>query len=100
MIVRIVRMTFRTEEVINFLELFKSHQKQIRNFPGCRHLELLRDTHKPEVMSTYSLWDSEEALNAYRDSEVFAGLWPKTKALFAEKPIAHSYEQLIRVEKE
>ena len=100
MIIRIVRMTFRPEEVINFLELFKSHQSLIRNFPGCRHLELLRDKHKPEVMSTYSLWESEDDLNAYRDSDVFAGLWPKTKALFAEKPVANSYERLIEVEKE
>jgi quinol monooxygenase YgiN len=98
MLVRIVRMTFREEEVLNFLALFHSHQTQIRHFPGCLHLELWRDKQNPCVMSTYSHWESEEALEAYRHSTLFAEVWPKTKALFAEKPIARSHERLIRVE--
>jgi heme-degrading monooxygenase HmoA len=39
---------------------------------------------------TYSIWDSEEALNNYRDSELFGELWPKIKPWFAAKAEAWS----------
>ena len=37
-----------------------------------------------------SFLENEEALNAYRHSELFRSTWAKTKVLFAEKPIAFS----------
>ncbi len=34
---------------------------------------------------TYSRWQSEAALNQYRDSELFKSVWSFTKALFFRK---------------
>ena len=48
---------------------------------------------------TYSHWESEEALNKYRDSELFKSVWSFTKALFAEKPQAFSTKKLQEVAK-
>jgi len=94
MIIRIVRMTFWPEKTGEFLEIFRSSKEKIRAFDGCRQVELLQDLHQPNVYSTYSLWESEEQLNAYRHSELFGQVWPATKALFADKPLAWSHVQV------
>lgn len=94
MLVRIVRMTFRPEAVADFLENFETHKNSIRNFPGCSHLELWRDFSEKNIFITYSYWESEEALNKYRDSELFKSVWSFTKSLFSEKPQAFSSKKL------
>lgn len=93
MLVRIVKMTFRPEAVSQFESLFEETKTQIRNATGCIHLSLLRDVHNPNVFFTYSHWVGQDALNNYRDSALFASVWPRTKALFAAKPEAWSTEQ-------
>lgn len=93
MLIRIVRMTFKPSEVENFLKLFDSQKEKIRAFPGCTHLELWQDMEHQNVFSTYSHWKSNEDLQNYRNSELFAGVWSNTKVLFATRPIAHSHEQ-------
>lgn len=90
MIVRIVQMTFRPEEVENFQALFEERKERIRHFEGCTHLELWQDAHNPNVFFTYSYWESEAHLDHYRFSEFFKDTWARTKALFADKPNATS----------
>lgn len=82
MIVRGVKMTFKAEHVGRFQELFAGWEKKIRSFPGCRYLELLHDVNDPRVFFTYSHWEGETDLEAYRRSEVFASVWPTVKELF------------------
>lgn len=97
MINRIVKMTFREEEVDHFLAIFESSKAKIRNFPGVQHLELLRDLNQKNILFTYSLWESEAALEAYRNSSLFKETWAKTKPLFAAKAEAWSTESLHRL---
>ena len=79
-------MTFREDAVEAFVsEVFEQSKTKIRTFPGCRHMELLRQSNPSNVLFTLSYWDDEAALNNYRASELFAQTWKKTKALFAEK---------------
>jgi len=93
MIKRIVKMTFREDAVETFLnEVFEHSKNRIRAFPGCRHMELLRQKNKPNVLFTLSFWDDEAALEAYRQSELFKTTWAKTKVLFAEKAEAWTVE--------
>jgi len=97
MIVRIVQMTFRMEEVENFLKLFDERKELIRGVEGCTHLELWQDAHAPNVYFTYSHWNSEQHLNHYRFSELFKDTWARTKALFDAKPQAWSVTQKMIV---
>lgn len=90
MLIRIVRMHFRTKEVPTFLALFQESRAKVRTQAGCSHLELCQDVAIPEVYYTISHWDAESSLNAYRDSELFEGIWARTKVLFADKPRAYS----------
>lgn len=95
MIIRIVKLTFREEEIENFLSLFEQVKERIRNSEGCYDLALWRDISRHNVFFTYSIWDNEAHLNKYRDSELFANTWSDTKVKFAAKPEAWSVEQLV-----
>ena len=95
MIERIVRMTFRRDTTQRFEDLFKGSRESIRAFPGCTHLELWKDPENPCIYLTYSNWETLEDLENYRNSELFKGIWSKTKVLFAEKPYAFSAEKYL-----
>lgn len=97
MLVRIVRMTFQEGKLADFQAIFDRSKHHIRAFAGNHHLELLRDPEHPNVRMTYSLWASAEALEAYRQSELFRTTWAATKALFSERAVAFSAEKLEEV---
>jgi quinol monooxygenase YgiN len=98
MIVRIVRMTFRPEALDAFQAIFDGSKAAIRAVPGCQHLALHGDASDPAVRYTYSHWDDQAALDAYRSSPLFGQVWPRTKALFAAKPQAFSLQLMEIVE--
>ncbi|MEL6625045.1 MAG: antibiotic biosynthesis monooxygenase [Bacteroidota bacterium] len=97
MIIRIVRMEFESDKLSDFQQIFDNSKAAIRAFPGCQYLALHQDAHNPNVRYTYSLWDSQACLDAYRNSELFGSVWPKTKRLFSAKPLAYSLHQLEEV---
>lgn len=97
MIIRIVKMTFKADKTAEFETLFNQYKNEIANQPGCKKLSLMRDINQPEVFMTYSHWDNEESLNAYRKSETFGIVWPRTKALFANNPEAWSVTEHTQV---
>jgi quinol monooxygenase YgiN len=88
-----VKMTFKPEHISAFEKIFEATKAKIRASNGCRHLELLRDVNNPNVFFTYSHWVDTDHLNMYRDSALFAEVWPATKVLFAAKPEAWSTVQ-------
>lgn len=94
MIVRIVKMGFEQSKINAFLENFEANKTSIRNFEGCRLLELYRDKNDSTVFFTYSYWDSENALENYRQSNLFKSVWLKTKPLFNAKPKAWSVDKI------
>jgi (4S)-4-hydroxy-5-phosphonooxypentane-2,3-dione isomerase len=89
-ITRLVKMTFAPENIETFLALFEANKEKIAAFPGCNSVALKRDISDERIFFTISFWESEEALNTYRNSELFASVWAKTKILFAAKPDAWS----------
>lgn len=98
MFVRIVKMGFKPENIEAFLENFKVNKSKIRNFEGCLFLELYRDKTKPNQFFTYSYWEDESALENYRNSDLFKGLWADTKIFFNQKPEAWSVDKLVSIE--
>jgi len=90
MITRIVKLTFKEELLPDFFSIWKESNDKIAGFPGCHFVEMLQSKSPPNICFTYSLWDDEAALNAYRHSELFKSTWAKTKPLFAGKPEAWS----------
>ena len=94
MIIRIVTLQFDEKDIPQFLTIFRESQPQILEFEGCSHVELLQGSSDPTIMMTYSHWESEDHLNAYRKSEFFGSVWPKTKSLLVAKPHAISVKKL------
>jgi quinol monooxygenase YgiN len=95
MLIRVVRMTFRPAEVDTFLNLFRTSRPLIRAFPGCQHLELWQDADDPAVFCTYSHWEGEAALEAYRQSDLFRDTWAQARQLFAVRAQAFSVRQAL-----
>jgi quinol monooxygenase YgiN len=89
-IIRIVRMHFTEAGVDEFLNIFEQNREKIRSFPGCTHLDLLRDAEEPNTFATLSHWDSQQSLDAYRRSELFASVWGRVKTLMSERTQAFS----------
>jgi quinol monooxygenase YgiN len=99
MIIRIVKMEFEESKVSDFLKTFSASSETIRAFSGCSHVALLRDEADSCVFFTYSHWDSEDHLNAYRESDFFKTVWSGTKKLFRCAPQAWSLkDQSMAVE--
>jgi len=97
MIIRIVRMHFTDAGVEEFLEIFHTNKQAIRNFPGCTHLQLLKDAEEPNTYTTLSYWDNPQSLENYRKSELFGSVWGRVKTLFAERSQAFSLEKYIEL---
>lgn len=95
MIVRIVKMNFRAESVEDFLINFHANKDAIRDFEGCHLLELYRDSDDLAVFFTYSYWENDSHLQAYRQSDLFKNVWSKTKALFKDKPQVWSVDKIV-----
>lgn len=97
MLIRIVRMHFTDAGVDEFLQIFNENKMAIRNFPGCTHLQLLKDYTDPNTYTTLSYWESEQSLENYRKSELFGSVWGRVKTLFSERSQAFSLEKFIEL---
>jgi quinol monooxygenase YgiN len=98
MLIRIVKMSFKPSESQNFLDMFQEIKDKIRAFDGCEYLELMQDNDDAHSFSTYSKWRDDKALLAYRNSDLFDGVWAKNKAMFEKKPIAFSLKTHTKVD--
>ena len=94
MLVRIVKLSIEDQSIEAFLNNFENSKQKIRAFEGCLLLELYQDKHNSNIFFTYSYWDDEAALNTYRNSDLFKGIWAKTKPMFNAKPEAWSVNKL------
>ncbi|MCX7550382.1 putative quinol monooxygenase [Xanthomarina sp. F2636L] len=98
MFVRIVKMSFNENHIDEFLENFNINKEQIRHFKGCCFLELYRDKTHTNIFFTYSYWNTEADLEAYRHSDLFRNVWSKTKPLFNAKPEAWSLDKVASLQ--
>ena len=94
MFVRIVKMGVYEQNIDTFLSNFDKNKFKIRNFEGCQFLELYKDKNDPTLFFTYSYWHSEQALDNYRKSDLFKGVWSKVKPLFNRPAEAWSVDKL------
>ncbi|WP_299534581.1 antibiotic biosynthesis monooxygenase [Ulvibacterium sp.] len=90
MLVRIVKLTFKKENIASFERIFAETRQKIQAFKGCTLLELYQDMDNPAVFFTQSHWEDAKCLDDYRQSNLFRETWNKTKVLFDAKPEAWS----------
>lgn len=90
MITRIVKLEFQEDKVEDFLSFFQTIKHKVNTFEGCHGMRLHQDVSKPQIIMTYSQWNSHESLDNYRNSATFGEVWPKIKPWFSNKPEAWS----------
>lgn len=94
MLIRIVKLTFKPENIPSFERIFEESKHGILAFEGCSFVELYQDLKNPCIFFTYSFWDEESDLENYRTSDFFKDVWSNTKPLFAERPEAWSVAKI------
>ncbi|MBD3749363.1 MAG: antibiotic biosynthesis monooxygenase [Sphingobacteriales bacterium] len=90
MIIRLVKMEFKLNEIDTFRLIFKETKPLIEKMEGCLLVNLHQDAQHPEIFFTISHWESEMDLDHYRHSELFIKTWKKVKLLFDKKAEAWS----------
>ena len=94
MLIRIVKLSFKTEHIQDFKDVFYTNENKIAGFPGCSSVTCLQDKNSPNIFFTYSIWDYESSLENYRNSELFNTVWGTVKKYFNDRPLAWSCEAL------
>jgi heme-degrading monooxygenase HmoA len=82
MIYRIVKLTFKEEEIAHFFEIFEANKLLIAGAKGCTSMRLMHDLSDRRVVFTYSTWEGENFLELYRASAAFKAFWGTIKPLF------------------
>jgi quinol monooxygenase YgiN len=90
MLTRIVKLTFQEDKIDDFLRFFDTINTRVSTFENCYGMRLLQDLNHPNIVFTYSNWKNEDALNNYRDSELFQGVWSTIKPWFGARAEAWS----------
>ena len=94
MVTRIVKLSIKPEYKKEFIALFLNYRNKISLSKGCISVELLQEEKAGNTFFTYSKWDSSQALENYRNSKLFAEIWPTVKRLFNAKAQAWTVENL------
>jgi heme-degrading monooxygenase HmoA len=92
MITRIVKLSFDPDRIDDFLAHFERIKNDVNNFPGCIGMKLYHDVANQNVVFTYSHWNTEADLEAYRKSDLFSKIWPTIKVWFNDRPEAWTVE--------
>lgn len=85
MITRIVKLTFQEDRIDDFIAFFDTIKSKVARFENCYGMRLLQQKNAPYVVFTYSNWQNEDALNNYRDSQLFQETWSTIKPWFGAK---------------
>jgi len=95
MIKRIVKLEIKPNKIEEFKSQFNTNRNQILSFKGCHSVQLLQDINNDCIFFTHSLWETENHLNSYRNSDFFNSVWSKVKLLFNNKPLAWSLIEIL-----
>lgn len=91
---RIVKLVFDDKSLSSALELIACASSVVRDTKGCVYMQAHRVNNDPYTVFTYSLWEADEYLEAYRNTDYFKAFWKKLKPLFAERAEAWSLDLL------
>ena len=94
MVIRIVSLKCKPEDIDAFRLLLHKSSPRVRQFPGCLSLQIVNDITDPTGFFTISAWRDVDALEAYRTSPLFEQVWPRIKAFLREPARASTCEEI------
>ncbi len=92
MITRIVKMNVNVLDVKKFKDLVQAYQNKILAAQGCKQVNIMCDKKIKTKFFSYSIWESEQDLENYRNSEMFKKTWNEVKQLFSSPAQAWTVE--------
>lgn len=95
MFTRLVKLTIKEDKIEEFLTFFDTKKETIRHYDGNTFLEVYQDKYDSRVFFTYSIWEEEKFLDAYKNSDFFKEVWSYLKTLFDAKPEAWSVDTIV-----
>ena len=90
MITRLVKLEFSELFIEDFKQLFTQVNIQIASFEDCMGVNLLQHETDKNVFFTISKWKNADALENYRQSDLFKRTWAQVKPHFVKKAEAWS----------
>ena len=88
-------MEINESDIDSYMALVQSVLDRIKNFKGCQSVNIFNDKDVPNRFFSYSTWESEEHLDAYRDSELFKITWSELKTFFKSPAQAWTVEDAL-----
>lgn len=95
MITRMVKLEFSEAFIEDFKQLFTQVNIKISSFEGCMGVNLLQHETEKNVFFTVSKWENADALENYRQSDLFKRTWTQVKPHFIKKAEAWSLLETI-----
>ena len=80
----------------SFAAIFESRNPASIKAAGCHEVKLYKDKENEHCIFTISIWESEEALNTYRDSSFFKTTWSMVKPMLSKKAQVWSLESVTQ----
>jgi quinol monooxygenase YgiN len=91
---RIVQLTFKEDKIDEFFAFIEPFRASIASSEGCISLTILQSREHPNIVFTYSHWQSASDLEKYRNSPLFEKVWSQVKQWFSAKPMAWSLDEV------
>lgn len=95
MVVRLVALRVQTDRQAELAAVLAESYPRVRAVSGCQGIQILQDVTDSLRYVSWSLWDTVEALEAYRAGPVYAEVWPRIRACLAERAQAQTLEVRI-----
>ncbi len=70
MITRIVKVKIKADDYDNFKNYIGSFVQKVRNFKNNHHADCFADLDDKNYFHVYTIWLTEDALSAFRESEL------------------------------
>ena len=94
MVIRLVSLKCKPEDVGAFRLFLHDSAPRVRDFSGCFSLQIVNDVADSTSFFTISTWRDVDALEAYRTSPLFNQVWPRIKAFLREPARASTCEEI------
>ncbi|OFX61669.1 MAG: hypothetical protein A2046_04560 [Bacteroidetes bacterium GWA2_30_7] len=93
MIVRIVKMQVNESNKVLFKQTLKDYQPLLKKQKGCMQIDMLNDKKIKDIYYSYTIWDNEENLKKYKNSDFYKELSSKVLPLCEKEPQAWTVDE-------
>ena len=87
-------VTIKPDKVAEAIAFMKERLPDTRSADGCQFLEVSEDKDRPEVLLSYSRWDSIEHYETYTAWRTETGVMAAFGEFVAEPPVTTFYETI------